>query len=211
MGQENTERSSTLSGVRLVRITDNASGAELELDQLVNSIPTTGTFHHLGHEGKLFIHSSRHDGLANGADFDHLIRLPAGNANRQIHMRFNVIANAVTGSLDVDGFLYKDATVSADGTPEVIVSTNDAIIRTTGVTMFSAPTITDIGTFKARTWNVGEKKGAGNVDQAVPEWILAPDGENERNYIFRITNNSGGNIDFVLSLFFYESESTLVS
>ena len=179
----------------------------LSLDPLVKTIPTTGTFHHLGHEGKVFIHSSRHNGLANGASLDHLIRMPAGNAARQAHMRFNVIANAITGSLDADGFLYKDAAVSADGASEPIVSTNDAVVKITGVEMFSAPTITDIGTFKARPWNVGEKKGSGNIDQAVPEWILAPDGANERLYIFRITNNSGGALDFVLSLFFYDSEA----
>lgn len=203
-----TDKSSliiTESSVLTPRTVSDPNAVVLELDPLVKSIPTTGTFHHLGHEGKVFIHSSRHNTIANGASFDHLIRIPANNADRQIHMRFNVFANAITGSLDVDGFLYKDSTVSADGTPETVVSTNDAVIKTTGLEIYSVPTVTDVGTFKARTWNVGEKKGAGNTDQAVPEWILAPDGTSERLYIFRLVNNSGGNVDAVLALFFYDS------
>lgn len=179
----------------------------LELDPLVKSIPVTETFHHLGHEGKLFIHSDRHNGLVNGANLDYLIRIPAGNADRQAHMRFNFIGKAITGTLDVDIILYKDSIVSADGSVEPIVSTNDAIVKSTGVTIFEGPTITDIGTFKAQTMMSGEKKGASSKEQVVPEWVLAPDGVNERNYIIRITNNSGGDVDIVNSIFFYDSEA----
>lgn len=187
-------------------VTDE-NGVLVELDPLVNSVPTTGTFHHLGHEGKVFIHSDRHNGIANGTNFDYLLRVPAGNADRQVHLRFNFIGKANTGTLDVDIVLWKDSTVSVDGTPEAIVSTNSAVVKTSGVLIFHSPTITDIGIHQAHTMMVGEKKSASSKEQSVPEWILAPDGASERNYIFRLTNNSGGTVDIVNALFFYDSEA----
>ena len=180
---------------------------DLELDPLVKSIPVTDTFHHLGHEGKVFIHSDRHDGVANGANFDMLIRVPAGNADRQVHMRFNYVGKANTGTLDVDIILYEDITVSADGTIEEIVSTNDAVVKTTGVTMCVGPTVTDLGNTKAWTFMVGEKKSASSKEQSVPEYVLAPNGANARDYLLRATNNSGGTVDLVNAIFFYDSEA----
>ena len=187
-------------------ITDEA-GIIVHNDPLVKSLVTTETFHHLGHEGKVFIHTDRHAGIADGANLDILIRIPAGNADRQAHMRFNYIGKANTGSLDIDIELYKDVIVSADGSPELIASTNDAVVKTTGVLMFSTPTVTDIGTFKAGTLMVGEKKSASSKEQSVPEWILAPNGTSARDYIMRATNNSGGTADIVTALFFYDSEA----
>lgn len=189
------------------RITD-ANKTILELDPLVDSVPVTDTFHHLGHEGKVFIHSDRHSAIADAASFDMLIRIPAGNANRQVHFRFSYTGKANTGSLDIDVLLYKDTTVSADGTPETIVSTNDAVVLTTGVLMFASPTVTALGTQKSQTLIVGEKRSASSREQAVPEWILSPDGTSARNYLLRITNNSGGTVDVVSALFFYDNEAT---
>ncbi|MCK5604775.1 hypothetical protein KAR91_22995, partial [Candidatus Pacearchaeota archaeon] len=58
-----------------------------------------------------------------------------------------------------------------------------------------------------RSMMVGEKKSASSKEQAVPEYVLAPDGDNERNYLVRGTNNSGGTVDIVNALFFYDSEA----
>lgn len=187
-------------------ITDGTT--DLELDALVKSIPTTDTFHHLGHEGMVFIHGERHDGIANGASHDMLIRVPAGNAGRQVHFRFHYTAKANTGTLDADVTLYEGITVSADGTPEVMASTNDAVVKTTGVLMFSAPTVTDLGNYKAGAAMFGEKKSASSEEQVVPEWVLAPDGNNARDYLMRLTNNSGGTLDMIHALFFYDSGAT---
>lgn len=188
------------------KITD-VDNVLVELDPLVNTMPTTGTFHHLGHEGMVFIHGERHNGIANGADFDMLIRIPAGNAARQVHFRFNYVSKANAGILDVDVTLYKEPTTTADGAPEVIVSTNDAVVKTTGVLMFSGPTVTAVGTYKTSVNMFGEKKSAGSEETAVPEWIMAPDGASVRDYLMRLTNNSGGTIDFNHALFFYDSEA----
>ena len=189
-----------------IQVTDK-NGVKVELDALVQSIPTTGTFHYLGHLGKVFIHSDRHSEIATDANFDILIRIPAGNAARQVHMRFNYSAEVPTGALDVDVVLYKDPIVSADGAAESIVSTNDAVVKTTGVLMFQGPTVTSVGTRKSWGMIVGEKKSASSKEQAVPEWILAPDGENVRDYLIRATNN-GGTVDITNAIFFYDSEAT---
>ena len=181
---------------------------DLELDPLVKSIPVTDTFHHLGHEGKVFIHSDRHSGIANGANLDMLIRVPAGNADRQVHMRFHYVGVVAAGGvLDIDVTLYGGITVSADGTPETIVSTNDALVKTTGVTMCTGPTVTDLGTFKTAGFITGEKRATSSKEQAVPEWILAPIGEAKRDYLLRATNNSGANVDINNAIFFYDSEA----
>lgn len=185
---------------------------KLEHDVLVKSIVTTETFHHLGHEGKVFIHSDRHKGIANGASLDMLIRIPAGNPNRQVHMRYQYIGKANTGSLDIDIMLYEGVTVSAEGNSEVIISTNDAVVKTTGVLMWEGPTIdnepADLGNFKTHSLIVGEKKSASSKEQAVPEWILAPNGNEARDYLMRATNNSGGTVDIVNAIFFYDSEAS---
>ena len=164
----------------------------LELDQLVKSIPVTDTFHHLGHEGKVFIHSDRHSGIADGANLDILICIPAGSPNRQVHMRYNYSAKSDAGGtgLDVDVELYKDTTVSDVGSTEAIVSTNDAVVKTTGVIMYSDPVITDIGTFKTAGFIVGEKRSASSKEQSVPEWIFAPNGNDLRYYKSRRTSNN---------------------
>lgn len=178
----------------------------IEIDPLVKSMPTTSTFHHLGHEGKVFIHSDRHAGLATGASLDILICIPAGDPTRQVHMRFNYTAVVAAGGvLDVDVILYKDTTVSDTGGAEAIVSTNDALVKTTDVLMFEGPTITDIGTEKTRGFITGEKRSTSSKEQAVPEWILAPNGESLRYYLMRATNNSEANVDINNAIFFYDT------
>ncbi len=206
-GKSDPTRIADVTGQRLhtKSTIEDELGTKLELDPLVKSVPVTDTFHHLGHEGKVFIHSDRHNGIANAATLDYLIRIPAGAPTRQVHFRFNFISKAVTGTLDVDIVLWKDSTVSADGSVEPILSTNDAVIKTTGVEIYEGPTITDLGTHVTHTMMVGEKKSASSKEQAVPEWIFAPDGNNERLYIFQLTNNSGGVVDIVNALFFYDN------
>ncbi len=184
----------------------------LHLDSIVSSIPTTATFHHLGHEGMVFIYSGRHNAIADAETLDVMIRIPANNANRQVHLRFNTFGKANTGTLDVDVILYEGITVSADGAQKTVVSTNDAVVKTTGVTIFEDPTIdsepADLGNFKARGAMFGEKKSTGSQDMAVPEWVQAPNGANKRDYLLRIKNNSGGTVDIIHNIFFFDSEAS---
>lgn len=188
------------------------NGAFLELDPFVNSIPITDTFHHLGHEGKVFIYGDRHGPIADGANFDILICIPAGEPGRQVHMRYNYSgkSDAGGGGLDIDVEFYKDTTFSDVGEVEPIVSTNDAIVRTTGVIMYGGPTIIDPGTRKVANMIVGEKRSASSKEQSVPEWIMAPDGNNARYYLMRAPNNSGTTVDIVNAIFFYDTHTELI-
>ena len=180
----------------------------IEIDRLVKSIPTTSTFHHLGHEGYVFMQNKRYAAIADAACLDLLIRIPSGNADRQMHMRFNFLGEANTGTLDVDIVLYKDTTVSADGAAQTIVNISDYTnAKTTGIEIYGGPTVTDVGTSKAVAALLGTKKGASSDESHVPEWILTPDGASERNYLFRLTNNSGGTVDIVDSIFFFDNEA----
>ena len=175
----------------------------VEPDILVKSIPTTGTFHHLGHEGKVFIHSDQHTGITNGSDFDTLIKVPASPSDRQVHLRFNYSLTGATPGTDVEGdlVLYRDTTVSADGTAEEVNSSNDANVKTSGVTIFTGPTITDIGNQWTQGVITAARRSGGSGDQLVPEFVLTAN----TNYLLRLTNNSGGTIAAVNSVFFYDS------
>lgn len=194
----------TTGNVPHVLISDS-NGVEVENDPLVNNMPMIETFHNLGHRGDVFIHSDRHNGIT--TNFDVLIRIPAGNADRQVHMRYNYSATATAGTLDMDIILYKDPIISADGDAAAIVSTNDAVVKTTEVCIFESPTVTNVGTLKALGTIAGEKKATGNKEQAVPEWVLAPDGTNARDYLFRARVNGNATIDVTNSIFFYDSEA----
>lgn len=186
----------------------DCTGNEIEYDPLVKSMVTTTTFHHLGHEGMVFIHSDRHDGVADSASDDILIRIPAGSPNRQVHLRWAYKGRAVTGTLDADVIFFKDTVVSADGDAEGIATTNDVLGKSTGVLMFHGPTVSNAGTEVVHTAIMGENKGTGSDEINVPEWVCAPNGASERNYLMRVTNNSGGNLNYVASLFFYDSEAS---
>ena len=183
----------------------------VELDPFVKSVPTTSTFHHLGHEGKVFLHSDKHTGITNGANFDTLIVVPAGDSTRQVHLRFSyTLAGATPGTdVEADLILYGDTIVSDNGDAEGIVSTNDAIVKTTGVLAFTGPTIdtepADLGNQKAQALITSARRTGGSQDQIVPEWVLAPDGSNLRNYLLRLTNNSGGIISVTNAIFFYDT------
>lgn len=202
-------RNMSSAGMRLTAVEIGDGDVALELDRLVNSIPTTDTFHHLGHEGKVFIHSERHSGIAATGGIDEtIIRIPAGNADRQVHFRFITKGRAVTGILDVDVELFSGITASVDGTPLDIVSTNDAVVKSTGVLMFGVPTITDDGNFKGAGALFGDNKSTGTQDMAVPEFVMVPNGANARDYLLRATNNGSGIVDLLHNLFFYDSAAS---
>ncbi len=180
----------------------------VEIDPLVKSVPTTSTFHHLCHEGYVFIHSDRHAAIEDAANLDIVVRIPAGNASRQVHMRFYFHAVANAGTLDVDICLYKDATVSVTGAASDISNVSDYDnAKTTGVIIYEAGTVTDPGTAKVCEAMLGDKRSTSSEESHVPEWILTPNGENARDYLFRLTNNSGGSVDILDSIFFFDSEA----
>jgi hypothetical protein len=77
-------------------------------------------------------------------------------------------------------------------------------VKTTGVTIFEGPTITDIGTLWPCGLLAGQKNSAGSVDQLVPEYILKAG----TNYLLRYTNNNNSSVDVVTAIFFFDSGAT---
>lgn len=188
----------TLLGDPTVKLSDIFS-VLLELDALVKSVPTTGTFHHLGHEGKVFIHSDKHS-VASGANLDYLLKVPASPSGRQVHLRFDITSSELPADIE----LYRDTIVSADGTPEVLNSTNDVVVKTTGVELFEGPTITDLGNAWPVSLLTGAKNSGGSGGQLVPEYIGGPG----VNYLIRYNNGSNSTADVVSAVFFYDSEAS---
>ena len=177
----------------------------VDIDPLVKSVPVTSTFHHLGHEGKVFISSGRVAAIASEADHYLTVRMPAGLAERQAHMRYAFNALANTGTLDVDIRLFKDSPVTVDGSAQAAISTNSFWDFSSGVLIFSGSTVTVDGTFQAIGSMTGSNKGTSSEDINVPEWILTPDGASARDYIFKITNNGLGTADVTFAIFFYDT------
>ena len=192
----NDEHDRNLSARKTTQL--DAVGNKIEFDPLVKSMPVTETFHHLGHEGKVFVHGDKHS-VAAGANLDYLLKVPASPSERQVHLRFDF----TSGELPADVELYKDSIVSADGTPEAVNSTNDANVKTTDVTIFEGPTITDLGIAWPISLLVGGKNSGGSKGQLVPEYVLAAG----VNYIIRFVNNSNSTSDVVGIIFFYDTEA----
>ena len=182
-------------------------GNRLEYDYLVNSVPTTSTFHHLCHEGMVFDHSDRHTGIADAANLDILMCIPAGNPDRQVHMRY-YFDSVTAGTLDIDMVLYKNTTVSDAGSLETVPNVSDySNAKISGVTISHDATVTDIGERKVTGAMLGEKRSTSSSETHVPEWILTPNGDSLRYYLFRLTNNSGAAADIIDSIFFFDSEA----
>lgn len=195
------------NGKELIRAWLSDGDTDVEFDPLVKSVPITSTFHHLGHEGKVFIYSARHPAIAAGADHYILIRLPAGAANRQMHMRYAFDSLANTGTLDVNVTLYKEPTVTDDGDAQTIANTNDFFGLSTGILIFDDSTISADGEFKVTTSMTGTNKSTGSQGTNVPEWIFTPDGASARDYIFKIHNNGSGTADVNSAIFFYDTNA----
>ena len=70
----------------IIIIEGDFSLAFFTFSTIVESVPVTETFHHLGHEGKVFIHSDRHNQIAAAANFDYMIRIPAGEADSTVRI-----------------------------------------------------------------------------------------------------------------------------
>ena len=99
------------------------------------------------------------------------------------------------------GFLFEAPTNSDDGTTQAVIATNRSDGKTSGVLAFHTPTITGTGTALGEVVAPGGTKnqsigssGGGNV-----EWVL----DGGKDYLVRITNNSGGAADISIGLGFY--------
>jgi len=141
---------------------------------------------HQGLRFKAFYLQPHGSELANDATLDILLKV----GSRHIH----AVPRLVTGG-DMDLLIYKDTTTSNEGTPIEAVAKNQVDNISSGVTVFSAPTVTAPGTVLLNWFVPGGKKGPG-MAWSEAQWIL----KCNTNYLFRITNRSGGAIQFGFSL-----------
>jgi hypothetical protein len=125
--------------------------------------------------------------LANDAVHDFLIEVNASAAHALLRI-------AAGGNCDL--LLYEATTVSAEGTPLASISKNRATIGTSNTVVYDTPTITGVGTLLLSWFVPGGARGAvAGGDWNETAWILAPN----TNYLVRVVNRSGNDIQLALS------------
>ena len=156
--------------------------------------------HRMSHDGFMFHASGKQLAIANGADADFLMSVPAGAYPHVQRVRLDTEAG------DIDLKMYEGVTTSADGSALPVQNVNRNSSLTPDAAIFGGPTVTDLGTLFHTHWvpptgaGVGSSTGVMDISAFGEEWILAP----ATKYLFRITNNSGGALDLRWEFVWYE-------
>jgi len=173
---------------------------ESAFDDEVHSLAVIDEQHRMNHAGFMFHTSGKVIGMVDANVDDFLL------VTGDIHPHIQLL-NFDFGAGDIDIVSYEDTTTSNDGTPiTALLNTNRNSSITPLLTMFSAPTVTGVGTLLHTAWmppvgtGIGQSasgiSGGGNGE----EWELKPNSK----YMIRITNNSGSTIDYRYELRWYE-------
>ncbi len=165
---------------------DQTNGALIVIDAVHNNI----------HQGIMFQSDLVDLILADDASLDLLIRVIA---NTSAHMRFHA---AIGG--DGQAFMYEDPTTSADGTPVARNNRNRFSSNTSDTLIFSGPTVTGVGDLLPTGIIPGGGAGTPGIGGQIgsfEEWMLAP-----ADYLFKLTNKSGGAQPASVALDWYEPE-----
>lgn len=171
------------------------------MDPYVHASTTIEALHRMTHDGFVFHASGKVTGMIDDNVDDFLISVPAGTFPH--FQRFRMFM----GRGDVDVLVYEGTTTSADGGAITTNNTNRTSTNTPGVDLFSAPTVTDVGTLVHTSWlpptSAGQgQSGATGISGETngEEWVLAP----STKYLIRITNLSGATIDYAYEMLWYE-------
>ena len=175
------------------RVNDYHDEQMRAMDPYVHAHTMISEPHRMVHDGFMLNASGKASALANGANLDLLIRLPAGV------IRHVVLVEFAPSDAPLDVFLYEDTTVSADGTAVNIRNHNRTAADPTVDLMFVGPTVTGVGTllhqqYIPSTGALGGQSAGQIVGSDDQEWILGSP-TTEKLYMWRVTNNSGGAID----------------
>jgi hypothetical protein len=138
--------------------------------------------------GIVFTHSSRYT-LANSATIDFLFTTPL-NAHVEL-LQLDIFTTSAPLNFD----LYKGAIVSANGTQKTAINNNFQSGLSTSCSLYSSPTITDVGTDVLSIIVTGDKTSGGIAGFRF-RLIL---NTNEK-HIIRIQNVSGGNANISIVL-----------
>jgi hypothetical protein len=169
-------------------------------DLYANAYTVIAEPHRMSHDGFMFHASGKVTGLANAASADFLMVVPAGVYPHVQRVRLDVEAG------EVDLVMYENVVTSDDGAAVTSFATNRNSANTPEALIYSAPTITDIGDLFHTRWvpptgaGVGSSIGVVDVNVFGEEWLLAA----SNKYLFRITNNSGGVLDYAYEYVWYE-------
>jgi len=141
------------------------------------------------HDG-LFFDASGKINVGIGANLDILLQFPAGSIGHLTMVEYNV------EDAPCDILFYENTTFSAAGTAITPKNHNRLSTKTSDITMTHTPTITDAGDLLHTKYipaagGPGQQAGGLLVPGEDQEWVLG----NGVNYLWRLTNNSGGAID----------------
>jgi hypothetical protein len=186
---------------------DPADEEHRKFDPYVHAVTVITEPHRMIHDGFYFSASGIDLDLANGASFDILIKLPAGQIG---HM--TLIEYAIEDAPATITF-YEGVTTSADGTAVNTRNHNRVIANDTSSSVITYdPTVTDVGTKlyekyvpQANGGGAGPGGGSGGsvINGESEEWVLGSPTD-ATAYLWRLTNNSGGIIDLSYHLSGYE-------
>jgi len=137
-----------------------------------------------GHEGVSFVFSKRSEGVAADGSIDTFVKV----GDKETH---GVVAISCGGDFYVD--IYEAPTTSADGVASSLKNMNRNSTLTTGVTVFTGPTVSAVGTIIKELYvpggSGGNSSGAIGAGPARPgtELVL----KKNTNYLVRVTNKAG--------------------
>ena len=159
--------------------------------------------HRLLHDGGMYIVSVLTT-IANAGELDWLLRVKAGEVPPHV---IGWSISSEDGPLHLR--IFESPTVSVDGTPIIPTNQNRNYDDAAATEIYTGPTTTDDGD-QLQVQYLGAS-GAGNQSSAVAEHVL---GEEwfakfsqtvDTDYLFRIENLSGGEIDISINFLFYET------
>jgi hypothetical protein len=178
---------------------DNASLMNEAFDEYARALTVINEEHRMNHDGMMFHATYRWSAVANSGNADWLLRTVASN--------YPHIVKALVTCADtpMDIKTYQSPTVSASGTAITSYTTNFNSSNTPDLLLYHTPTITDVGTLVHDRLVPSQGTGVGTdhgfiIPGSNEEWILAPSSD----YLFRVTNNTGGTSDIVIEMSWYE-------
>jgi len=176
--------------------TDRTKVVEVRVDPFSGSAVMIDSEHAHIHAGEGYDISGRISALGNGATAYFYIVPTVG-----IHWRDFTIKSTKAPTLIE---LFEDPTIAVDGegTPVTPINRNRYSSNTSGISVYSGPTITDDGTilYTDETLDIGGPTKGGDVGNLPLEWVLTP----ASTYALKITNNGGVNADLTYQFFWYE-------
>lgn len=186
------------SGRLVTLLSDGTTTATIDAD--TSSIKTIDISHHEVHEGDFFHLDHLFGAVADAATADVYMRV---GATKNLHVTFRV---AAAGLCNV--YLYEATTVTANGTPNygtgiTPVDKNRQTANTATGNYYHTPTVDAVGTVLDQDVIFGSTRPQSIIGGEVrtgSEWIL----KKGVHYMLRVTNGSGGALDILSVIEFYE-------